>query len=463
MMEHIRWKNLERESIRYALLKIGVKLWHNLFYYRKVTALNTHKIPENRPLIFAPNHENAAMDGLAVLCTTRGQPVFLARSDIFKKKLPALLLTFLKIMPIYRIRDGISSLQKNDRVFQKTVEILKRKRPLVILPEGNHAEFKRLRPLKKGITRIAFQAEEASGYNLGINIVPVGIDYRDIYKFNTDVLVNYGDPIDVSEYFDLYRENAQKGMLALREHLASAIRKLMVHIPTEKYYHGYMGLLDLYFHRMKTRMQLSGNTHANKFQSDRKLVEILNRFLEKDPETVAELSCKAEKFFALMKKLRLRNWLFEKDRISFTGIFLHGLLLVIGFPVFLTGLLTNYIPWHIPVKVTEQFEDKVFISTVKFVVSFLLFPLYYLLLFILFWIISGNLLIALGGFTLCAFTGWIGFKYFISWKKWLGKYRYRRFMRKKNKTFNEAKNLRNELISRMDELVASVFPMPESS
>lgn len=461
-MEHIRWKNLERESIRYALLKIGVKWWHNLFYYRKVTALNTHKIPENRPLIFAPNHENAAMDGLAVLCTTRGQPVFLARSDIFKKKLPALLLTFLKIMPIYRIRDGISSLQKNDRVFQKTVEILKRKRPLVILPEGNHAEFKRLRPLKKGITRIAFQAEEASGYSLGIHIIPVGIDYRNINNFKTDVLVNYGDPIDISVYFDLYRENAQKGMLALREHLASAIRKLMVHIPTEKYYQGYMEILDLYFHKMKIRMELSDDTHESKFQSDRKLVEILNRFLENDPETVAELSRKAEKFFALRKKLRLRNWLFENNRVSFPGIFLHGLLLVIGFPVFLTGLLANYIPWLIPIKVAEQFDDKVFISTVKFVVSFLLFPLYYLLLFILLWVISGNLPIALGGSALCAFAGWIGFKYYISWKKWLGKYRYRRYMRKKNKTFTEAKNLRSELISKMDELVASVFPLPAS-
>jgi len=138
-------------------------------------------------------------------------------------------------------------------------------------------------------------------------------------------------------------------------------------------------------------------------------------------------------------------------------------LLVIGFPVFLTGLLTNYIPWHIPVKVAEQFEDKVFISTVKYVVSFLLFPLYYLLLFILLWIITGNLLITLGGIALCAFTGWLGFKYYILWKKWLGKYRYRRYMKKKNKTFTEAKNLRNELISKMDELVASLFPLPASS
>ena len=37
-------------------------------------------------LIFAPNHQNALMDALAVLFTHKGQPVFLARADIFKKK-----------------------------------------------------------------------------------------------------------------------------------------------------------------------------------------------------------------------------------------------------------------------------------------------------------------------------------------------------------------------------------------
>ena len=57
------------------------------------------------------------MDALAVLFTHNGQPVFLARADIFKKKMIAAILYFLKILPVYRIRDGFSSLKANDEIF----------------------------------------------------------------------------------------------------------------------------------------------------------------------------------------------------------------------------------------------------------------------------------------------------------------------------------------------------------
>ena len=48
--------------------------------------LGRENINPDDHLIFAPNHQNALMDALAVLFTTKGQPVFLARADIFKRK-----------------------------------------------------------------------------------------------------------------------------------------------------------------------------------------------------------------------------------------------------------------------------------------------------------------------------------------------------------------------------------------
>ena len=75
-------------------------------------------------MIFAPNHHNALMDALAVLFTIPRQMVFLARADIFRKGVFANILTFLKILPIYRIRDGYSALQPNSEIFNKTVEVL---------------------------------------------------------------------------------------------------------------------------------------------------------------------------------------------------------------------------------------------------------------------------------------------------------------------------------------------------
>ncbi len=125
--------------------------WHNKVFYRNIEILNIQNIPEKGHLIFTPNHQNALMDALAVLCTVERRTVFLARSDIFKKPVVASILYFLKILPIYRIRDGYELLKKNKEIFQKTTDVISNEKcALVILPEGNHAGVRRLRPFKKG-------------------------------------------------------------------------------------------------------------------------------------------------------------------------------------------------------------------------------------------------------------------------------------------------------------------------
>ena len=79
-------KNIEKYSARYALLKKVAGFWHNKVFYRKIIIIGRENINPDHHLIFAPNHQNALMDALAVLFTHKGQPVFLARADIFKRK-----------------------------------------------------------------------------------------------------------------------------------------------------------------------------------------------------------------------------------------------------------------------------------------------------------------------------------------------------------------------------------------
>ena len=100
-------ENIEKYSARYALLKRVAGFWHNNIFYRKIIVVGRENINPDEHLIFAPNHQNALMDALAVLFTHKGQPIFLARADIFKKKTVASLLYFMKILPVYRIRDEI--------------------------------------------------------------------------------------------------------------------------------------------------------------------------------------------------------------------------------------------------------------------------------------------------------------------------------------------------------------------
>ncbi|MBK6965724.1 MAG: hypothetical protein IPH20_17820 [Bacteroidales bacterium] len=88
--------------------------------------------------------------------------------------------------------------------------------PLGILPEGTHTDIKHLQTLKKGICRIAFQAAETSGFGINIHIVPVGIDYAHYQNAGTHLLLNYGTPVEVGAYHELYNENPQNHRPAAR-------------------------------------------------------------------------------------------------------------------------------------------------------------------------------------------------------------------------------------------------------
>ena len=98
-------ETIEKYSAGYALVNFTARFWHNNVFYRKVIVLGKENINPEAHNIFAPNHQNALMDALAVLFTQEGYLVFLARADIFKKKLIASILYFLKIcIQLYNIR-----------------------------------------------------------------------------------------------------------------------------------------------------------------------------------------------------------------------------------------------------------------------------------------------------------------------------------------------------------------------
>ena len=87
---------------------------HSVFY-SEICIINPENVPAKGPVIFAPNHQNALMDALAILLLVDKQPVFMARADIFKKKTVGKILNFLKIIPVFRIRDGVSNLSNNNQ------------------------------------------------------------------------------------------------------------------------------------------------------------------------------------------------------------------------------------------------------------------------------------------------------------------------------------------------------------
>lgn len=169
--------------------------WTFRLMFRSLQVCGKENIPEGAAVIYAPNHVNTLLDALAVLSMEERPVVFAARADIFRKKGPAKVLDFLKIIPISRIRDGVEALAENDRTFQVASDTLNAGLPFCIFPEGRHSQELGILPLRKGIARIALKA--AGDMGKPVYIVPVGLVYEDLRIFRTSLKINIGKAMQV--------------------------------------------------------------------------------------------------------------------------------------------------------------------------------------------------------------------------------------------------------------------------
>jgi 1-acyl-sn-glycerol-3-phosphate acyltransferase len=450
-MTVFRKKSIDEWALDYWLLQQYAKLCFHI-YFRKVEVINRHNIPRNQPVIIAPNHQNALMDAMNMVCNTSLQHVFLARADIFKGKRLIRFLTYLNIMPIYRIRDGIENVKKNDEVFEKTLQVLHNKHnPLILFPEGNHGDKRRLRQLVKGLFRIAFQAQERYGDQEGVKIVPVGYDYGHYTNFRSTLFVNIGKPIEVSELMDDYRENPVIAINKMRERFAAALSKQMIDIQSDEYYELYMQLRETFNPEMRSILRIMGTSLADKFRADKVMIEGLNRELETNPDAIRDLNTQVMDYQKRLKNSKLRDWIIGRGRDNIAELLLSVLLKLIFLPVFIFGFIHNFLPYWFAESRTRNIKDRQFHSSIKYVIGMIAFPVWYLL-------IAGILALTPlpGGYVLlyCVLlplTGIFAFHYFIRIKKFLGRWRF--VLRKTRPEIQDLLSLRKVILNRTHDII----------
>ncbi|MCK5694941.1 MAG: 1-acyl-sn-glycerol-3-phosphate acyltransferase, partial [Bacteroidales bacterium] len=211
----------------YYMIYPYVKLFFFKFYGR-VEVRGLKNIPRNEAVIMAPNHQNALMDALILLFSAPQDIVFLARADIFNNRVLAFFLNSMKMLPVFRQRDGAAELGKNVDIFDISVDVLHNRHFLCVMPEGNHGTKRRLRTIVKGIFRIGFKAQEEYGNKPFVKILPVGFDVGHYIKQNQALLIQYGKPIELSEYWDEYKENKARGINAIKARLREEMLPLMI-------------------------------------------------------------------------------------------------------------------------------------------------------------------------------------------------------------------------------------------
>lgn len=372
------------ENLGYRLMYYPVKLAFRQFF-RQIEVRGLENIPQGEPVIFAPNHQTGLMDPLAVLFTRDNSPVvFMARADMFKSKPLAAVLRFFKIMPVFRIRDGFENLGKNERYFNEAKGVLLASKYLCLMPEGNHGERHTLRPLVKGLFRIAFSAEETLGEGRHVRIVPVGIDHSHFQHAGSDLVVTYGPPIRVEDYMAQYRENPATALNVMKADLTARLSPLMHDIRTDANNDLVYWLSCLatpaYLSLQATRPKVPGAQVAHtaagrRFDARRALSHGLDDLSATDSPLLKEWETLLTNIKALPGyPMEVTEWL------EHTPSFFKALGNIPLVPLFLPGFVLNAPAWFLSRRLVKGIKDKQMHNTIAFILGFFFNALLYIVL-----------------------------------------------------------------------------------
>lgn len=297
-----------------AVLRILVKIaLHG--YYHRISIEGKSNLPKNRAVIIIANHQNALVDPLLIATQTKLKPHFLTRASAFKKPFFAKLLDLIRMIPVYRVRDGVENMEKNKETFDKSAKILHENGSVLIFVEGGHSHQRNLRPLRKGFARIAYQALEADP-NLDLQILPIGINYSNHKSTGSKVRIIVGKAFPAKDHYP----NFDSLMKAGKE----ALQPLIAHIPDGDHYEEHLQQLIV------QNVDLT---------SPEAVAAALNSKEKPEPKEVT--------------KPYLANKLMKICHLPLYGLWLYA---------------------------QSKIKDQVFVATFKFLIGFVLGPIWYLIL-----------------------------------------------------------------------------------
>ena len=371
-------------------------------------------VSKKKPIIFAPNHRNALLDALLLVYAGYHfkQVVFLARADIFKQKVVAWILKGMRIIPVFRIRDGKDNLEKNRDIFSNAARILKKGNPIALFPEGKHNPKQSLLPIQKAVPRIVLPTEASVKFELNSQIVPVSIYYRDIFGFLSDVYVTFGTPIEVSKYKEIYEENPSLAGNQLRQELERSLKSMVVNIWNDEFYDEYKYAIDL-----------NGDRIAKEMFSDRKddflqaslhIVRKLDDLFENNRDEFDKRISDFRESHEVLKEHKLNT----KDKLwkpsTKENISSRFATLVLTAPIMLFGYLNAVFPLLINKKLLSLFKDNQFIPSVRYASGLIFIPIFDLIQSLIIGTVTKNWLLALIYF----FTMPATFYFALYWRKW---------------------------------------------
>ncbi len=350
---------MRKNYLWYNLFRLGITKTGLSLFYRKIEIVGRENIPKDKPFMILPNHQNSFMDALVVCTQMPGFIFFLTRAGAFSTPFMNWFLRSLNMLPVYRVRDGLSSVTKNNEIFDQCVENLKKRHPILVFPEANHDLRRRVRPLSKGFTRIAFDAEAKNNWEMDLQMLPVGVNYEEHRRSRNKVRVVFGEPIPMKNYKEIFEQDERKAANQLKNDVSNGMKKTVMHVPNLDHYPAMQVVL--------TDLENDVSNYLNPDTANKNVAKVATVISEDEIEAgknVVEIS-NAHDISVKTINGRKKPWI----------------LLILLSPLYLFSWVNNIIP-YLPIRkmIRDKIKDKAFDASIKFVLGLALFPLFWILI-----------------------------------------------------------------------------------
>ena len=345
----------------------------NLIFYPKTIVRNRKYFWRKGATIAVSNHPNTLFDPLAVAVRLNRVVHFLVNAGLYKSRAMAWFLNETYGIKVERKQDVGDKKLSNEFAFQQAAKFLSGGGCLYSAVEGGSDIPRRLRKVKTGTARIALTTEAMNNFQLGLEILPVGLNYSSQTEFRSHLFINAAEPIRVAEFKESFEKDNFQAALELTAEIEKRLENVLIDtVDNEE---------DAFLRKLEAVAETEQKLPlVATWERSKKLLRAWQDLKNQNPKEASEFQDKVEEYFDFLEKNKTRDRVFRKIQKSGFQLnwWIRTIFLIIGFPVFLYGWLNNFLANYIPAWANKKMNLHIaYTSTIKILVGIFTYLIFY--------------------------------------------------------------------------------------
>lgn len=347
-------------------------------YFRRIEVRHADRVPADGALLVIANHPASFTDVIVLATAIPRWLHFLAMAPIFSPWIRGFALRLCGTLPVYRREDDPGKMDRNQDTFRACHEILDRGGGVLLFPEGTSRTDRSVVRVKTGAARLALGRDARPGTGDALVMLPIGLHFADRTRFQSDVSVSVGRPIDLEPFRLQARDDEPAAVRALTDHIQGVLEKLILNLPEDERAALVAAVERLY--REEVRPHAPG---APDLGIARGIAEYVEHFSRTDPDRIVTAWYRIRRYERKLEALRIQDRA-VREMLPRPGRTLERLRLVLlgllGIVPAAVGAVIHYVPYRLSGEAARLARDPTRVAAMRIAVAVAVFPLAYAIL-----------------------------------------------------------------------------------